>query len=257
MAPSIISSEPVSIPDSPPISPLEDSQMLPYTEKQRQRSLSYTRTPSPPLQQHEPDLNPTPKPTLAVSISITKIQEKDDSDLISSAPLPFSAQQSSPQQPTQSPHVEDYDPCLNAKPYSPFYRHATPSSKLARLTSPTKRKRTLSFGMKSPINEIEGVSRPPWQRLYDRETDLEKAKNTEKGDTHVHITGNGAKLWTQKKRYCVCLAGLSKGQRLMVKGAIALVIVGSMVAVALGITAAVGGGVWSGDHQSETLPIKR
>jgi hypothetical protein len=112
--------------------------------------------------------------------------------------------------------------------------------------------------MKSPIDEIQGVSRPPWHRLYDgdkiNENDPEALRSR---NTHVHIPGNESKLWAQKKRYCDCLAGLSKGQMLLVKGAIAVVIVGCMVAIALGITAAVGGGIWSGNHQSEVLPIKK
>ncbi|KAL4864761.1 hypothetical protein BDV12DRAFT_175788 [Aspergillus spectabilis] len=112
--------------------------------------------------------------------------------------------------------------------------------------------------MKSPIDEIEGVSRPPWHRLFDDDKDTDNDPEALRNrDTHVHIPENESKLWAQKKRYCDCLAGLSKGRRLLIKGAIAVVIVGSMVAVALGITAAVGGGVWSGDHQSEVLPIRK
>ncbi|KAL3476979.1 hypothetical protein BJX99DRAFT_257880 [Aspergillus californicus] len=132
---------------------------------------------------------------------------------------------------------KDYDPCLNAKPYSPFYRHATPSSRLTRLTSHSSRKRSRSLGL-SPIDDIEGQGCPPWQRL--------------RGDERsANIPGSESRttLWVQEKRNCDCLAALSKGQRIAVKVAIAVVIVGSMVAVALGITAAVGGGVWKSNHQ--------
>ncbi|KAL2825887.1 hypothetical protein BJY01DRAFT_230001 [Aspergillus pseudoustus] len=137
---------------------------------------------------------------------------------------------------TQSTTQADYDPHIGAKPYSPFYRHATPSSKLSRLTS--QRKRSRSVGMvTSPIDDVEGGV-PAWQRLYDDET-----RNTRE-----------SKLWTQERRYCDCLSGMSKRQRMALKIAIAVVILGSMVAIALGITAAVGGGVWSGVHQQEKLP---
>ncbi|KAL2822086.1 hypothetical protein BJX63DRAFT_378032 [Aspergillus granulosus] len=130
---------------------------------------------------------------------------------------------------------EDYDPHIGAKPYSPFYRHATPSSKLSRLTS--QRKRSRSVGMvTSPIDDVEGGA-PPWRRLYDDE-----ATNTRE-----------PKLWVQEKRLCDCLGGLSKRQRMVVKIAIAVLILGSMVAIALGITAAVDGGVWSGDRQQERI----
>ncbi|KAL4804426.1 hypothetical protein BDV18DRAFT_31044 [Aspergillus unguis] len=133
--------------------------------------------------------------------------------------------------PPPPPIEEDYDPSIGAKPHSPFYRHATPSSKLARLTS--QRKRSRSVAITSPIDEA--AANTPWHRLYDDEA----------------LNRNESKLWMRKKRYWDCLAGLSKGQRLMVKIALAVVIVGSMVAVALGITAGVGGGVWKGDNQSE------
>jgi hypothetical protein len=42
---------------------------------------------------------------------------------------------------------------------------------------------------------------------------------------------------------------LTRKQRVAVKAVIALVTLGSMVAIALGITVAVGGGVWKSDHQ--------
>ncbi|KAL4923880.1 uncharacterized protein BDV17DRAFT_295971 [Aspergillus undulatus] len=151
--------------------------------------------------------------------------------------------------------TKDYDPSIGAHPSSPFYRHATPSSKLAHLTSQRKRSCTMTIGTCSPIDDLEG-QRLPFKRLYDDEA---RNTNTTTDETTGLTTNANAnirelKLWAQKKRYCDCLAGLSKRQRLWVKIAMAVVIVGSMVAVALGITAAVGGGVWSGHNQSEKLP---
>ncbi|KAL4739863.1 hypothetical protein BDV11DRAFT_214864 [Aspergillus similis] len=145
-----------------------------------------------------------------------------------------------PEQPQQPP--EEYDPSIGAKPYSPFYRHATPSSKLARLASQRKRSKSIPVGVGSPIGDIGG-QRPPWQRLYD----------VEEGQTEGRDSRTKLKLWAQKKKYCDCLSGLSKGQRMAVKIAIAVLLVGSMVAVALGITAAVGGGVWRGENHTEQL----
>ncbi|KAL4936133.1 hypothetical protein BDV06DRAFT_112264 [Aspergillus oleicola] len=148
----------------------------------------------------------------------------------------------------QDPEVEtetkDYDPHIGALPSSPFYRHATPSSKFARLTSQRQRSRTFGVGKCTPIDDIEGQN-PPWQKLYDDE-----ARNT---NPNSRTNIRELKLWAKKKRYFDCLAGLTKAQRLWVKIAIAVVILGCMVAVALGITKAVGGGVWSGEHQSETF----
>ncbi|KAL3465018.1 hypothetical protein BJX64DRAFT_285884 [Aspergillus heterothallicus] len=138
----------------------------------------------------------------------------------------------------QATTQEDYDPHVGAKPFSPFYRHATPSSKLSRLTSQrTKRSRSVGL-VTSPIDDVEGGA-PAWRRLYDDEAGNKRE----------------SKLWAQEKRYCDCLGGLSKGRRMAVKIAIAVVVLGSMVAIALGITAAVGGGVWSGDHQQEKFVV--
>jgi hypothetical protein len=58
-----------------------------------------------------------------------------------------------------------------------------------------------------------------------------------------------SKLWAKKKRRFDCLSSLSKKQRLAIKILIAVIIVGTMVGVALGITAAVHGGVWKSNNQ--------
>ncbi|KAL2870396.1 uncharacterized protein BJX67DRAFT_345472 [Aspergillus lucknowensis] len=182
-------------------------------------------TPSPPPSiTEEAEITPATESSTALVV-----QEKVDAD----AGTPTAEPQHPPTQ-----QVQDYDPSIGAKPYSPFYRHATPSSKLGQLTS--HRKCSRSVGMvTSPIDDVEGGGGgrpPPWQRLYDGER-----------------TGRESKLWVQEKRYCDCLSRLGKKQRMAVKIAIAVVILGSMVAIALGITAAVGGGVWKGDHQQARL----
>ncbi|KAL4908883.1 hypothetical protein BDW74DRAFT_73868 [Aspergillus multicolor] len=138
--------------------------------------------------------------------------------------------------------ADEYDPSVGAKPSSPFYRHATPSSKLARLASPRRRSHSIRVGVGSPIDDIEG-QRPPWYRLYDVEEGREETTDSKRK----------LKLWVKKKKYSDCLSGLTKRQRMAVKIAVAVVLVGSMVAVALGITAAVGGGVWRGENQTEKL----
>lgn len=118
----------------------------------------------------------------------------------------------------------NFDPSIGAKPSSPFYRHATPS-KLARFTSTRKGSRNHS------TTDVENPA-STWHRLFDDEA----------------LNRHESKLWKPKKSWwaCDCFGGLSKGQRLVLKIASAVVIVGSMIAVALGITAAVGGGVWRG-----------
>ncbi|CBF85640.1 predicted protein [Aspergillus nidulans FGSC A4] len=192
----------------PPAPPPQQSQRLVADEKK----------------QSSPDQEPI---VLAVSV-----QEKPP-DVDSPSPL-------EPEHPQQT--LEEYDPSVGAKPCSPFYRHATPSSKLARLAPQRKRSKSIPVGVGSPIDDLEG-QRPPWQRLYD----------VEEGQTEGRDSRTKLKLWAQKKKYCDCLSGLSNGQRMAVKIAIAVLLVGSMVGVALGITAAVGGGVWRGENHTEQI----
>ncbi|KAF7586124.1 hypothetical protein BBP40_009420 [Aspergillus hancockii] len=133
--------------------------------------------------------------------------------------------------PSASPAPPEFDPTVGAKPYSPFYRHATlPHSATERLTVQTKD----SSLHPNSVNDIE-IGDDPFRSSAD--------------------SGNrrGSKLWKQKKRHCHWFRGLTKGQKMAVKGAIAILTVGTMVAIALGITAAVGGGVWKSDHQQGAI----
>ncbi|EAU39433.1 predicted protein [Aspergillus terreus NIH2624] len=121
---------------------------------------------------------------------------------------------------------ENYDPTVGAKPYSPFYRHATSTMDGERVTINAK--------------EVAGAG------VYTL-TELERQSSDESDNRR------GSKLWAEKKRHCDCMRSMPTGQRIMIKAAIAVVTLGSMVAIALGITAAVGGGVWRSDHQQSDI----
>ncbi|KAL5359041.1 hypothetical protein BJX96DRAFT_53803 [Aspergillus floccosus] len=121
---------------------------------------------------------------------------------------------------------ENYDPTVGAKPYSPFYRHATPTLHGERVT--INAKEVTGAGMYS-LTELE--------RQSSDESDNRRESN----------------LWAEKKRHCDCMRSMPRGQRIMIKAAIAVVTLGTMVAIALGITAAVGGGVWRSDHQQSDI----
>ncbi|KAK2767542.1 hypothetical protein FQN54_003700 [Arachnomyces sp. PD_36] len=130
-----------------------------------------------------------------------------------------------------TPAEEEFDPSLDAKPYSPFYRHPTTRTSLEQLKSETK------FG--------RGCSQ-----------DLEAG-------TRIRMSGDMAANchrlsgWNQKKptkhRALNCLRGLTKGQRLAVKLIIAVVVVGGMVGIGLGISKAVGGGFWKSEGQASDI----
>ncbi|KKK16901.1 hypothetical protein P175DRAFT_0520138 [Aspergillus ochraceoroseus IBT 24754] len=152
------------------------------------------------------------------------------------AALPFVPETEPIRSPIRSPirQDDDYDPFAGAKPCSPFYRHATLLHKVDRLTIQPKRSRSVE---ENPTDNEE--SRVLWRRLDDDEAPDQR--------------GRGPKLWVQEKRRCDCMQGLTKKQRLLVKVAVAVITVGSMVAIAVGITAAVGGGVWKPDHQQKAF----
>ncbi|KAE8354540.1 hypothetical protein BDV28DRAFT_79461 [Aspergillus coremiiformis] len=119
----------------------------------------------------------------------------------------------------------DYDPTVGAKPYSPFYRHATSSHATPEQLTVQDKNTNVR------ISDLENGLRPS-----------EESRNHQP-----------SKLWAEKKRTCDWIRGLTKGQRIAVKAAIAILTLGTMVGIALGITSAVGGGVWKSDHQQGAI----
>lgn len=136
--------------------------------------------------------------------------------------------------------LQDFDPSVGAKPSSPFYKHATPSVSMAKLKA-TKNARA-----------------PCPDNLYDQDVESGGAVIDADADTtRTEIGGDGShresKLWAQRKRRWGFMHSLSRRQRLVLKAIIAIGTLGSMMAIALGITAAVGGGVWRSDHQHRLI----
>lgn len=60
-------------------------------------------------------------------------------------------------------------------------------------------------------------------------------------------------LTKPKPRGCHCMANMPKGQKLLIKFLIALLIVGAMVGIGVGISLKVGGGVYK--NQNSTAKI--
>ncbi|KAI9035884.1 uncharacterized protein KD926_002816 [Aspergillus affinis] len=135
---------------------------------------------------------------------------------------------------TASAVSKEFDPSVGAKPSSPFYRHATPSVSMAKFKAHTK------------SNVAENG--------YDLENNLLDPRQASMGEDECN---RQSKLWVQEKRRCGCMRSLSKKQRLALKAVIAIGTLGSMIAIALGITAAVGGGVWRSDHQHRVIGQER
>jgi hypothetical protein len=131
----------------------------------------------------------------------------------------------------QADQTRDFDPCIGAKPHSPFYCHPTTRTSLEQLKCEVK---VSCRGYYSQDLE-SGMRTPP------------------KRSVEIHRL-QSSKLWkSDKRKHCGCLRTLSKKQRLSLKILIAILLVGAMVGIALGITAAVGGGVWRSNNRQTPI----
>jgi hypothetical protein len=112
---------------------------------------------------------------------------------------------------------------VGAKPCSPFYSHDINNNSLEYL----KNESTITA-----------------QRYGSNDLESGTASTPQKQSLEVYRRCRPSKLWIQKRRKCDCMSSLTKRQRLYVKLVLALFIVGAMIGIAMGITVAVGGGVW-------------
>lgn len=149
-----------------------------------------------------------------VAVSIKSNDEKHTSTPMIQSPS--ASVQSTPS--IHEPRNPDFDPHVGAKPYSPFYRHGSPTISYEQLTFD-----------KTASRERSGLR------------DIENAES-------YLVTRNDSprrsKLWEGENRPRSCIQSLTSRQRMALKAVVAVVTVGTMIAIALGITAAVGGASW-------------
>ncbi|CAI7582160.1 unnamed protein product [Penicillium glandicola] len=122
---------------------------------------------------------------------------------------------------TSSPgaHSQEFDPSIGAKPCSPFYPHSSPTISYEQLTFETKN----ANRNRSQMRDLESLG--PYASCR---TDSPRR----------------SKLWEEENKPLTWLQSLSNKQRMALKAVVAVVTVGTMIAIALGITAAVGGAGW-------------
>lgn len=125
---------------------------------------------------------------------------------------------------------QEFDPHVGAKPYSPFYRHGSPTLSYEQLTFETKNDNTPRT--RTHLRDIENAG--PYSSLR---TDSPRR----------------SKLWEVENQPRTCMQSLSTRQRMALKAVVAVVTVGSMIAIALGITAAVGGAAWRASAEQTAL----
>lgn len=150
-----------------------------------------------------------------VAASIKSTDEK-----LTTTPMMHSPSASLQSTPTMNePRNKDFDPHVGAKPYSPFYRHGSPTLSYEQLT----------FETKNADRECSG---------------LRDIENAEPYFASRNDSPRRSKLWEAENQPRSWLQSLTSRQRMALKAVLAVVIVGTMIAIALGITAAVGGASW-------------
>jgi hypothetical protein len=160
---------------------------------------------------------PSPPPAALQKISITRASST-------------SCTQSPETSTSSEAPANDFDPSRGAKPYSPFYLHPTTQTSLEQLRSEAP-----SYGRGYSSQDVE--SNLPMSHKISLDAQNPKCR-----------------LWIKSNRGGIAwLRKLSRKQRFAVKLLFALVIVGTMVGIALGISVAVGGGVWRPHNQQSPI----
>ncbi|KAJ5675998.1 hypothetical protein N7462_008895 [Penicillium macrosclerotiorum] len=124
--------------------------------------------------------------------------------------------------------THEFDPSIGAKPYSPFYRHSSPTISYEQLTFETKN----ASRERSGLRDIENAG--PYATMR-------------------NDSPRRSKLWEAQNPPRSCMQSLSTRQRMALKAVVAIVTVGTMIAIALGITAAVGGAAWRDSAEQTAL----
>lgn len=194
-----------------------------------------------------------------LSAGIISSRQEQNNSSTHLAPTSYFDLEKTPGSPDPDDH--EYDPTLNAKPCSPFYNHDVrrPSSEGPKKSTSQSRVQVIQVNTNSePQNTRTNTAYSSF--------DIEKGEEGKDADGKL-------KLWPgrlsqilrlqrpPKKKSMIrprtksygCLAGLSKRQRLLVKLLIAMVIVGAMVAVGVGISLKVGGGVYKSNNQTSKI----
>lgn len=148
------------------------------------------------------------------------------------------ASSSSQQAPASNEHseesAENFDPCENAQKFSPFYMYnhdsPRPSTDLRPKQSIHVSVRDLELGEITPsvTQEKMAVQKKPKRRAFQVLKFWEKPRQQS-------LTRPKKQLWLQR---------LPKKQRIAVRAAIALLIVGTMIGIAVGIAAALDSNIY-------------
>lgn len=138
----------------------------------------------------------------------------------------------------------EFDPCSNAKLTSPFYLYKHDSPR--------------------PSFDVSKSQDPVHVSVQDLEAgsfNLSPSVTQEKKDAQKLVGKNRLMFWKRQKqcmtkpkqRRCAWFFGLSSRQKIVVKIVIGLLIVGAAVAIAVGVSIHVGGGVYKTNNTSTQI----
>lgn len=167
-----------------------------------------------------------------VAASIKSNDDKPSTPSLGMVRSPSGSVQTSPSLHNDA-RSQEFDPHVGAKPCSPFYRHGSPTLSYEQITLEPKSTISTTPRTRTHLRDIENAG--PYLALR-------------------NDSPRRSKLWEQQENPPrSCMQSLTTRQRMAMKAIVAVVTVGSMIAIALGITAAVGGAAWKSSAEETGL----
>lgn len=146
-------------------------------------------------------------------------------------------------------------------PHSPFYTHPPSSNEVVRMTTSANRSQShfekdIESGVETPLSTAENFS--PFSKSLAVQSQTEctmwPSKQTLKQQKQATKSGK------RNKRMCAPVlnawADCTKRQKLFIKIAIALFVIGAAVGLGVGISVAVKGAYYTSDGQSQQVGVK-
>jgi hypothetical protein len=143
--------------------------------------------------------------------------------------------------------TNEFDPCQNAKPCSPFYNHDTPRCSMDNFKSKTS--------LHVSIRDLEAQNGLTPSHTTDPRPSPGDTGTLKPWTTNTNIFGREKSrcLTKPKQRGCNCMSNLPPRQKLLIKILIAFLVVGAMVGVGVGISLKVGGRVYKNQNSTASI----
>ena len=158
-----------------------------------------------------------------------------------------------------SPSDHDFNPCQTNNPYSPFYDHDSPRP------SGDFRKKSQVNVSTTDLERGEGLTPTATRTCPQQNSASESTEKlqTTKPTLKQKLLGARTISTDCSKRQCLSdrkqgklrqqWNGLTRRQRLATKILIAIIVIGAMVGIGVGISMKVGGGVWQTQNQTSRI----